>query len=147
MTMDDEQRRLVTICGLHCEDCYAYTGLIAQLAGELRALLQQHNFAAVSQAVPFDGLQHYAQADAFLEALTFMRCEKTCRGGGGNPACEIRECCREKGFAGCWECGEMEECELLKVLEPVHRDANIKNLRNIKKQGIDTWVAAKKRYW
>jgi hypothetical protein len=41
----------------------------------------------------------------------------------------------------------MEECELLKVLEPVHRDANIKNLRNIKKQGIDTWVAAKKRYW
>ena len=147
MTMDDEQRRLVTICGLHCEDCYAYTGLIAQLAGELRALLQQHNFAAVSQAVPFDGLQHYAQADAFLEALTCMRCEKTCRGGGGNPACEIRECCREKEVAGFWECNEMEECELLKVLEPVHRDANIKNLRAIKKQGINKWVTAKKRYW
>jgi len=135
VTMDDEQQRLVTFCGLHCEDCYAYTGRIAQLAGELRALLQQNNFAAVSQAVPFDGLQHYAQADAFLEALTFMRCEKTCRGGGGNPACEIREC------------GRMEACELLKVLEPVHREANIKNLRAIKKQGIDTWVAKKKRCW
>jgi hypothetical protein len=38
-------------------------------------------------------------------------------------------------------------CELLKVLEPVHRDANIKNLRAIKKQGINKWVTAKKRYW
>ena len=147
MTMDDEQKRLVTFCGLHCADCYAYTGRIAVLAEELRALLQQYNFAAVSQAVPFDGLQHYAQADAFLEALSFMRCEKTCRGGGGNPACEIRECCREKGFVGCWECGEMEECELLKVLEPIHQDATTKNLRAIKKQGINKWVKAKKRYW
>ena len=85
MTMDDEQRRLVTFCGLHCEDCYAYTGRIAQLAGELRALLQQHNFAAVSQAVPFDGLQHYAQADAFLEALTCMRCEKPAGAAATRP--------------------------------------------------------------
>jgi len=144
---ENEQERLVTFCGLHCADCHAYAGRVADLAGELRALLKQHNFAAVSQVVPFDGLQHYAQADAFLEALTYMRCEKTCRGGGGNPACQIRECCGEKGVTGCWECGTMEECELLQVLEPVHQDANIKNLRAIKKQGIDTWVAKKKRCW
>jgi hypothetical protein len=145
--MDDEKGRPVTFCGLHCADCYAFTGRVAQLAGELRALLQQYNFAAVSRVVPFDGLQHYAPADAFLEALTFMRCEKTCRGGGGNPACQIRQCCGEKGLDGCWECAAMEECGLVKALEPIHRDANIKNLRNIKKQGIDEWVKANKRYW
>jgi len=145
--MADDQQRLVTFCGLYCADCYACNGRIALLAEELRALLQQYNFAAVSQVVPFDGLQHYAQADAFLEALSFMRCEKTCRGGGGNPACEIRQCCGEKGFAGCWECGTMEECGLLKVLEPIHQDANKKNLHAIKNQGINNWVKAKKRYW
>jgi hypothetical protein len=146
LTMDDEKARFVTFCGLHCTDCYACTGRIALLAKELRSLLQQYNFAAVSEVVPFDGLQHYAQADAFLEALTFMRCEKACRDGGGNPACEIRACCEGKSFAGCWECGKMEECELLKVLVPIHRDANIKNLRNIKKEGIDKWVKSKQRY-
>lgn len=146
MSNRDRSKNLTTFCGLYCGDCYAYTGRLARLAGELRKVLQQHNFSAVSKVVPFDGLQYYRECDAFLEALTFMRCKKTCRGGGGNPVCPIRECCHQQGIKGCWQCDRWEDCATLKILEPVHGDANRKNLRNIKKHGIEKWHA-KKRWW
>lgn len=144
--MSNEEKQLVTYCGLYCPDCYAYSGQIASLAQELRELLDKYNFAMVAETVPFEGFQYYKEGDAFLEALTYMRCQKTCRGGGGNPACPIRECCQEKGVEGCWECDQFEQCETIRILEPVHKDANIKNLRNIKKEGTDNWPK-KRRYW
>ncbi len=146
MSPSKQLKSLTTFCGLYCGDCYAYTKRLARLAGALRKLLREYNIAAVSKVVPFDGLQHYRECDAFLEALTFLRCEKTCRGGGGNPFCPIRACCQQKGFAGCWQCGEWKDCATLQILEPVHGDANKKNLRTIKKHGIEKWHL-QKRWW
>lgn len=144
--MSDAEKNLVTCCGLYCGDCYAHTGELAELAQALRDMLHKHNFEKVAEVIPFEEFTYYKECAAFLRALVALRCQQTCRGGGGNPLCEIRACCQEKGRAGCWECEQMEGCSKLKLLEPVHRDANIKNLRNIKKEGIDKWTT-KKRYW
>jgi hypothetical protein len=65
---------------------------------------------------------------------------------GGPPFCKIRKCCQKKGIEGCWKCEEFETCKKLDFLEPIHKDAHIKNLRKIKKQGIDKFLEGKK-YW
>jgi hypothetical protein len=30
-----------------------------------------------------------------------------CRGGGGDDPCQVRDCCLENNYAGCWECAQM----------------------------------------
>ena len=75
-----------------------------------------------------------------------LRCQKACKGDGGNPFCKIRKCCQKKECEGCWECEEFETCEKLDFLNSIHGDAHIKNLKKIKKQGIDKFLEGKK-YW
>lgn len=75
-----------------------------------------------------------------------LRCNKGCRSGGGNPACKVRGCCVKKGIDGCWECGDFESCGKLEFLKPIHEDACLKNLKKIKKAGVDGFINGK-RYW
>jgi len=58
----------------------------------------------------------------------------------------MRQCCQKKGIEDCWQCDEFETCEKLDTLKPNHGDAHLKNLRIIKKQGIDEFIKGK-RYW
>jgi hypothetical protein len=75
-----------------------------------------------------------------------LRCRKTCRNGGGNPFCKIRICCERKEIEGCWECDDFEECEKLKFLETNHGKAHIKNLKIIRKKGIEEFII-KDKFW
>lgn len=47
-----------------------------------------------------------------LDKLIARRCTKFCRVGGGS-ACRIKQCCLSKGFEGCWECTNFEDCDML----------------------------------
>jgi len=47
---------------------------------------------------------------------------------------------------GCWECQEFETCAKLDFLKTGHGSAHLKNLRKIKKQGIERFLKGKK-YW
>jgi len=47
---------------------------------------------------------------------------------------------------GCWLCDEFETCEKLQELIANHGDAHIKNLRKIKRKGIDGFLDGTK-YW
>jgi hypothetical protein len=70
-----------------------------------------------------------------------------CKGGGDPPFCKMRKCCQKKSIEGCWECGEFETCEKLDFLKANHGDAHIKNLRIIKKKGIDEFLKGKKHWY
>ena len=61
----------------------------------------------------------------------------------GSPFCKIRKCAQNKKIEGCWDCNEFESCKELKFLEPVHGDAHIKNLRDLKKEGKKDFVKGK----
>ena len=50
-------------------------------------------------------------------------------------------------FQGAWECDEFETCEKLDFLKSIHGDAHLKNLRKIKKQGIDKFLEGKKHWY
>ena len=47
---------------------------------------------------------------------------------------------------GCWECNEFEKCEKLQFLNANHGVAHIKNLRILKKKGIEEFEKGEK-YW
>ena len=141
---------LIAYCGLYCGECTGYKGKVADLARDLRKELRTAKFAKTAEAlaaVPFFAVfKNYDQCYEVLGALVKFRCKKSCRGGGGPPFCEMRKCCQKKGIEGCWECGEFETCGKLDFLKPVHGDAHIKNLRTLKKKGVDAFLAGTK-YW
>ncbi len=139
---------LVAYCGLYCGDCFNYKGEIADLARDLRERLRKAKFDRVSQGLSkyFKEFKNYGFCYEVLGAMVRLRCKRTCRNGGGPPSCKIRNCCQKKNIQGCWECVEFETCDKLDFLKPIHVDAYLKNLRIIKKQGIDNFVNGK-RYW
>ena len=83
-----------------------------------------------------------------LGFMTELRCPAVCRQReDGSTACEIRKCCRSRGFYTCHECDDFEGCDTLKSLEPLHGDSCVVNLRAIREMGPDAWVASGKRLW
>jgi len=145
-----EEKELIAYCGLYCGDCYRYKGRIADLARDLRKELRQEKFDltadTMSQTSFFAAFKNYPPCYELLGEMVKFRCKRTCRGGGGPPVCKIRECCQKKDIAGCWQCDEFETCKKLDFLKPFHEDAHIKNLRILKKAGVDSFLEGK-RYW
>ncbi len=135
-------------CGLCCKDCFFHKGEIADLAKELRRKLREaklnKNYLEFSKFAR--EFKDYPTCYNVLGAMVRMRCRKMCRGGGGPPFCRIRRCCQDKGLEGCWECKDFETCKKLDFLKPTHGDAHIKNLRKIKKVGVEEFLRGK-RYW
>ena len=149
MSIPDDSR-VVAYCGLCCLDCHGYTGKIADLARDLRKELRAHKYDKFAHVIAEEGFgkvfQDYDKCYQVLGAMVRFRCKGGCRSGGGPPFCKIRKCCVSKGFAGCWECSEFQDCEKLEFLAPVHGDAHLKDLLAIKKKGIQSFLGGK-RFW
>jgi hypothetical protein len=105
-----KQQDLITYCGSYGGACARWSGypefrrLVALLAEWVDAQGYQHWMP--HEAIEFD----YAE---FRKGLTFLGredswlvCKKCCKGGDGNPECEIRKCCRERGLEICFDCSE-----------------------------------------
>ena len=135
---------LVAYCGLYCGDCFSFKGTIADLSRDLRKELRQAKFDNIAKGIPFKEFKSYKECYECLGAMVRLRCKNACKGGGGNPFCAIRKYCQKKGFDGCWECDEIETCKKLNTLNEIHKDANRKNLKVIKKKGISNFIEGKK---
>ena len=146
-----EQKDLIAYCGLYCGDCFGYQGKIADLARDLRKELRQTKFEKTAEFMStysfFETFKDYKQCYEVLGAIVKLRCKKACKGGGGPPFCKMRKCCMKKGFDGCWECDEFETCKNLDFLVPSHGDAHIKNLKKIRKNGVNRFLEGKKCWY
>ena len=144
----NRNENFVAYCGLYCDDCFNRKGEIADLARDLRKKLRETKFKKAAQGLSkfFKEFQNYELCYEVLGAMVKLRCKRICKDGGGPPFCKIRKCCQKLSLNGCWECEEFETCEKLDFLKPVHDDAHIKNLRKIKKQGIDNFISGQ-RCW
>ncbi|MBA7712616.1 hypothetical protein ES703_121599 [subsurface metagenome] len=140
--MTEQDENLIAYCSLYCGDCFNHKGEIADLARDLRKKLREEEFDRVSLGLSgyFKDFKNYRQCYEVLGAMVKLRCKRTCRDGGGNPTCKVRVCCQKNGLRGCWECDEFETCSKLDFLKPIHGDANLKNLRKLKKQGVDSFL-------
>ncbi len=148
--MNKNQYDGIAYCGLYCHECPNHTGIIADMARDLRKELRNYRFDKTAELLSsisfFKTFKKYPECYEVLGAMVKMRCGRTCKNGGGNPGCKIRLCAKKKGFDGCWECSDFESCTKLAYLEGNHGKAYIKNLRAIKKKGIEEFLAGK-RYW
>jgi len=52
----------------------------------------------------------------------------------------------KKEASGCWQCDEFEKCDKLDFLILVHNDAPLKNLRIIKKKGMEEFLKGKRNW-
>ena len=150
VTMNDHvnDKHLIACCGLYCGNCPNYNGEIADLARDLRKKLRRYHFDRVAQGLSkyFKPFANYPQCYETLGGMVKLRCKRACRHKGGPPQCTIRNCCEKNGIEGCWECDAFETCTKLNFLTPTHGDAHLKNLRTLKKQGVDAFLKGTKHW-
>ena len=138
---------LIAYCGLYCGQCHGFSGVIPDLARDLRKELRANHydkFASFISSYSFGkDFIEYETCYKVLGAMVKFRCKKGCRSGGGSPFCAIRKCVLKNEFDGCWECNEFETCEKLEFLDHVHGDAHIKNLKTLIKNGKTDFIHGK----
>ncbi len=141
---------LVAYCGLYCGDCFWHTGRIGRLAGELSKEIRNsgydHYARYVSRFPTGSGLKEFGRFQEVLAVMQVRGCTKVCRDGGCDPKCSFRQCCRAKGYDGCWQCERFEKCPSLAALKPIHGDGHLKNLRALKRRGPAAFVRGP-RFW
>lgn len=151
--MGDNQgsAELVAYCGVYCGDCPGYKGAIADRARRLKEELEREKFERAanffSKAPELEVYKDYSRFQKVLGTLQNLRCEQTCR-ARTKTTCKVTACCREKKIDGCWECGDFEICDVLKVdiLVTLHGDGYIRNLRKLKGEGVDAFLSGT-RFW
>jgi len=148
--MKNKKNDLIAYCGLYCGDCPIHKGRIADLARDLRKELRDVRFDKTAEALSkipfFKAFNNYQQCYEVLGEMVKLRCKRVCKDGGGPPFCKIRKCCQKRGIDGCWGYEEFETCEKLNFLNSSHGVAHLKNIRKIKKQGIEEFLKGEK-YW
>ncbi|MDD5713100.1 MAG: DUF3795 domain-containing protein [Smithellaceae bacterium] len=147
----NSERELTGYCGLYCGDCVRFCNRFSPLAADLLSALDKSrfaNYAAIkSRSVP--ALKSYGEAVAVLDAIASLHCDTPCAAGGDGcvGSCPIKECVRKKNLAGCWECKTCDRCALLDRLVPMHGDAPRRNLKFIKKSGLNNWTANREKFY
>jgi len=143
-----EKESLLAYCGLFCADCGGYSGEIAEKAKELINTIKKYKFELTAKNMFAKEIKDYDRFFKKLEFISGLKCPKVCREREiGSTNCEIRKCCIGKEYFACFECEEFETCEKLKVMEELHKDSCIKNLKAIKEMGLENWIENGKRLW
>jgi hypothetical protein len=144
---------LTARCGLWCGECVIRCGRLADKAAGLLEEMARDEFGVLARGLaearplPFAALTGYRHCMEVLEAMRHLDCDRPCRQGGGGQSCRIKSCSVEKGFAGCWECGEYANCPTLAELAPIHGGACRANLEKIRKDGLDAFALGEKHWY
>jgi len=138
-------------CGIYCADCIRYKNEFTKHASQLKDELKKIEFDKYAEIkTPFGAnFERYNEFIEVLYALANAQCEKPCRVGGGCSGipCKIMECCISKGFEGCWDCTELDECEKFDILQPRCGEMPKNNIRTIKKHGVQNWIELRDKFY
>ncbi len=145
---------LTAYCGLYCGDCLRYHSKASDLAKKLLEEFEATDFQFYADAKSksqdsIKELAHSKRCCKVLEAIVALKCDESCYAGSGCKqfSCNIVKCCQEKGYQGCWECGDYENCEQFTSLKPFHGDNNIFNLRMIARYGLNKWTQYRSKFY
>jgi hypothetical protein len=127
---------LAAYCGIYCGACDIYQKRISQAGNDLKKVLDALEFESFAKQVP--GLENYDTFYKTLNALImfFGQC-LGCQKGGGPPQCQIRACCKEKGYKTCAEC-DSYPCEKVKYIVDSYPAAK-DSIMEIKTNGLEKW--------
>lgn len=143
-TISKQEIELAAYCGLYCGDCPHYKSKFADLARDLENKLQKAKFDkyAKIKSTSVKEFDYYKEFCELLHQIAKLKCDVPCRAGGDGRSqpCEIKKCVQSKNLEGCWACNAFERCERFELLKRFHGDTPQKNLRKIKKYGLDKWA-------
>ncbi len=126
--------KYVTYCGLYCKLC-ANIARIPQQARDLRETMQKDSWE-------FFGEHCMPGFNDFYEFLgKFTTLDEThpgCRGGCGNPECQIRICAKNKGVEVCSACEEYP-CQTMQWLVDKYPNIVADGQRQ-QKVGMEQWI-------
>jgi hypothetical protein len=136
---EKEKEVFLSCCGSYCHTCDWFSGKIrAQGEGTRRMLGEYANF---QKLLGRDG-------EKVSGAMARLASSSICSGcqleGAGEDRCEIRLCCRSKGFSHCSECPDFP-CKTLSENPGVIRFKTLENLAEIKRIGWKAWADAQWR--
>lgn len=144
-----KDKEFTAYCGLYCGDCIPSDQQLFNTAEKLKEELDKRQFDKYAElkskkTAIFNDYEIFRRV---LSAIIDLRCPKPCVNNGGNPNCKIRECVREKGFEGCWECSDFENCDLLEHLSTAHGETPRHNLRLIREYGVENWAEKRGKHY
>jgi hypothetical protein len=135
--MKGSTTKLVGYCGLYCGACGIRQGRIKHGVENLRKTIHAYGFNKIAPELARwePSMTHYAKFEEVMDGLVklFGECHG-CVDGGGNPECIIRACCKQKAYATCVECADMEKCKKLEQY-----GQGTRRLREIKAKGVENW--------
>ena len=141
-----KEESLVGYCGLYCGACAIYQKLIRNRVAQLLDVLNAYQFREIAKETArfAPEFQYYPQFEKVCEGLARMFGECSgCIERGGPPVCEIRDCCKERGFRTCAECDKMP-CEKLQPQINGY-ESHLETLHTIKNLGMDKWIEQMKK--
>jgi len=168
-------KKYICPCGLICTDCLFYKPEIYDNAKKLRngiknsqldiflksiteskswKIIADHfseeriNFGKYFEA--FNNFQDFMNA---LEGFDKLQCKSTCRETGGCSMggtlhkCEAVKCVKSKGYEGCWDCPENEDCHKLNFVKKVYGETIKENFKIMKEQGCHAIKSQGNKYY
>lgn len=141
----------VAYCGLYCGDCIIKNSRISKLSKDILSIIKRKEFEKLAIGLPVinDKMKNLTDLNvgiSVLESMCELDCDKNCKSGGGGASCEIRKCNVRLELDGCWECEKFEKCSILNSLEPIHKGANIRNIRVVHEKGLESFLNGEK-FW
>lgn len=88
-----------------------------------------------------------------LNGIIKLQCNTTCQEssgcsiGGNTHECKALKCIKSKGYNGCWECKDFENCDKLIFLKHGYGNVIEENLTTIKEKGTDAVKSRGNKYY
>lgn len=101
----------------------------------------------------FDTFKQMPEFLNILDSIIKLQCKTTCQEiggcsiGGNTHECDALRCIKSKGYDGCWQCGEFENCDKLKLLKINYGYVIEDNLKTIKEKGIKAVKSRGNKYY
>jgi hypothetical protein len=168
-------KKYVCPCGLVCCDCLFYKSEIYDAAIKLKQLIKDSQLDIfltilskneVNEAMAdhlgedenkfrehFESFKKLPDFFTVLESIIGIQCKKTCKESGGcsiggiTKECEAVKCVKQKGYNGCWECVDHEDCNKLVFQKRSYGETIEGNFNLIKEKGIDSVQSRGNKYY
>ena len=128
----------IAYCGLYCGHCFSKTH-IAPTANILCDYMKRQGFETFGPYMP-----KFTEFWEFLKILIDAEGCPGCRKDGGNPACKMRICARDKGVEACPLCNEYP-CENFNWLSSSTSYPMLeKDNQHLQENGLNMWLTMQK---
>jgi hypothetical protein len=107
----DNVKGQVGHCGLWCGSCIVGNGLLAEMTSQYERVVCGHG---VHRWVLREKGEEFVQA---LETIEKIDVCPGCLKGGGDDACPMRECTKQRGLVHCDECDAGDKCPHIRNIE------------------------------